>query len=63
MTKQEQKFTCDLISLVGDAVATGTIPEAEDYLVGRYAGVDDPILEHTYNVLLNINKKLVGSAI
>ena len=63
MTKSEQKFACDLISPVGDAVATGTIPEAEDYLVGRYAGVDDPILEHTYNVLSNINKKLVGSAI
>ena len=54
---------CDLISLVANAVATGTIPEAEDYLVGRYAGIDDPILEHTFNVLSNINKKLIGSAI
>ena len=61
MTKQKQKFACDLISLVGDAVATGTIPEAEDYLVGRYAGIDDPILEHTFNVLSTINKKLIGA--
>ena len=62
MTKQEQKFVCDLLSLVGDAVATGTIPEAEDYLIGRYAGMDDPVLEYTYNVLSNINKKLIGAA-
>ena len=62
MKPKEKEFVCDLISLVADAVATGTIPEAEDYLVGRYAGMDDPILEHTYNVLSNINKKLVGAA-
>lgn len=62
MTKQEQKFVCDLISLVGDAVATGTIPEAEDYLMNKYAGTDNEVLEHTYDVLSNINKKLVGSA-
>ena len=63
MKPTERKEVCDLISLVANAVATGTIPEAEDYLVGRYAGVDDPILEHTYNVLSNINKKLIGSAV
>ena len=62
MKPTEKKFVCDLISLVANAVATGTIPEAEDYLVGRYAGVDDPVLEHTYNVLSNINKKLIGAA-
>lgn len=62
MKPTEKKFVCDLISLVANAVATGTIPEAEDYLIGRYAGVDDPVLEHTYNVLSNINKKLIGTA-
>ena len=40
MTKAETKFVCDLLSLVGNAVATGTIPEAEDYLMSKYAGTD-----------------------
>lgn len=62
MKPTEKKFVCDLISLVANAVATGTIPEAEDYLIGRYAGVDDPVLEHTFNVLSNIDKKLIGAA-
>ena len=62
MTKAETKFVCDLLSLVGNAVATGTIPEAEDYLMSKYAGTDNEVLEHTYDVLSNINKKLVGSA-
>ena len=29
----ERKNVCNLISLVANAVASGTIPEAEDYLV------------------------------
>ena len=55
--ESKQKFMCDLISLVANAVATGTIPEAEDYLVEKYQGVQDPILEHTFNVLSQIYNK------
>lgn len=62
MTTKEQKFTCDLISLVANAIATGTIEEAQDYLIDKYQGVDSPILEHTFNVLTNVNKKLVGAS-
>lgn len=54
---EKKKFVCDLISTVADAVASGTIPEAEDYLMEKYANVDDPILEHTYNVLNAIYNK------
>jgi hypothetical protein len=57
MTKQEQKFACELISLVGDAVATGTIPEAEDYLVEHYQGEDNDLIEHSLNVLSSIKNK------
>ena len=57
MRPAEKKFVCDLISLVADAVATGTIPEAEDYLIEHYQGVQDSVLEHTFNVLNNINNK------
>lgn len=53
MKPSEKKFVCDLISLVADAVATGTIPEAEDYLVDRYQGEDNDIIEHTLRVLTN----------
>ena len=62
MTKQEQKFACDLISLVGDAVATGTIPEAEDYLMDHPLK-DDELMEHTLNVLTEINNKQTGVTI
>lgn len=62
MKPQETKFTCDLISLVADAVATGTIEEAQDYLIDKYQGTDNPIVEHTFNVLTTINKKLVGAS-
>ena len=55
--ESKRKFVCDLISLVANAVATGTIPEAEDYLVEKYQGVQDPILEHTFNVLSQIYNK------
>ena len=61
MKPNETKFACDLISLVADAVATGTISEAQDYLVDKYQGVDNPVLEHTFNVLTNVHKKLIGS--
>jgi hypothetical protein len=48
---------CDLISLVANAVATGTIPEAEDYLVDHYQGEDNDLIEHSLNVLTNIKNK------
>lgn len=57
MKQSEKKFVCDLISLVADAVATGTIPEAEDYLVDRYQGEDNEIIEHTLNVLTKQTKQ------
>ena len=57
MTKSEQRFACELISLVGDAVATGTIPEAEDYLIDTSDLYDSDLIEHTLNVLTNIKNK------
>ena len=57
MNVKEQKFVCDLISLVADAVATDTISEAEDYLVDNYQGVQDPVLEHTFDVLSQVFNK------
>ena len=57
MKTTEKKFVCDLISLVANAVATGTISEAEDYLVDRYQGEDNDLIEHSLNVLTSINKQ------
>lgn len=57
MKPKELKLCCDLISLVANAVATGTIPEAEDYLVDHYQGEDSELIEHSLNVLTNINKQ------
>ena len=57
MKPTERKFVCDLISLVANAVATGTIPEAEDYLVDHYQGEDDDLIEHSLNVMSNIKNK------
>ena len=57
MRKPEIEFVNDLISTVGNAVATGTIPEAEDYLIEKYNNIDNPILEHTFNVLNSIHNK------
>lgn len=57
MKPRERKLCCDLISLVGNAVATGTIPEAEDYLCDRYQGEDNELIEHTLQVLTNIQNK------
>ena len=62
MKPKETKFACDLISLVANAVATGTIEEAQDYLIDKYQGIDNPVLEHAFNVLTNINKKLIGAS-
>ena len=57
MKPTEKKFVCDLISLVANAVATGTIPEAEDYLVDQSDLYDGDLIEHTLNVLTNIKNK------
>lgn len=57
MNQKEIKMCCDLISLVGNAVATGTISEAEDYLVDHYQGEDNALVEHSLNVLTSIKNK------
>lgn len=57
MKPAERKFVCDLISLVANAVATGTIPEAEDYLVEYYQGSNDELVEHCLNTMSAISKK------
>ena len=53
----EKKNVCNLISLVANAVATGTISEAEDYLVDQSDLYDDDLIEHSLNVLTNIKNK------
>ena len=60
MKPREKKFACDLISLVANAVATGTIPEAEDYLIDHPLK-DDELMNHTLNVLTTINNKQTGA--
>lgn len=57
MRPTEKKEVCDLISLVANAVATGTIPEAEDFLVEKYQGEDNEIVEHCLNVMSAIKNK------
>ena len=57
MKPKEREFVCNLISLVANAVATGTIPEAEDYLVEHYQGEDNDLIEHSLNVLSSIKNK------
>lgn len=57
MKSVEKKNVCNLISLVANAVATGTIPEAEDYLVDQSDLYDSDLIEHTLNVLTNIKNK------
>ena len=57
MKPVEKKNVCNLISLVANAVATGTIPEAEDYLVDQSDLYDGDLIEHTLNVLTSIKNK------
>lgn len=57
MKQKDKKFVCDLISLVANAVATDTISEAEDYIVDRYQGEDNDLIEHTLNVLTAVKNK------
>lgn len=56
--KSEIKRIKDLMSLIGDAVATNSISEAEDYLVERYSNeLDDEFIQHTFNILDGIHNK------
>jgi hypothetical protein len=57
MKQSDKKFVCDLISLVANAVATDTISEAEDYVVDRYQGEDNDVIEHVLNTLTAISNK------
>lgn len=57
MKPTEKKFVCELLSLVANAVATDTIPEAEDYLVEHFQGEDNDVVEHTLNVLTAVKNK------
>ena len=57
MKSFEKKNVCNLISLVANAVATGTISEAEDYLVDQSDLYDDDVIEHTLKILTNIKNK------
>ena len=55
MTIHEQKLVADLISLVANAVATDTIPEAIEYMVNYYP--EDELTDHTYAVLTKIQQQ------
>ncbi len=57
MRPTERKEICNLISLVADAIVSDTIPEAEDYLVEKYQGEDNEIVEHCLNVMSAIKNK------
>ena len=57
MKAVEKKNVCNLISLVANAVASGTISEAEDYLVDTSDLYDSDLIEHTLNVLTNVKNK------
>ena len=56
MKPSERKLCCDLINLVANAVATGTIPEAQDYLQEKYDEPDE-LIDHTFNILTIIYNK------
>lgn len=59
MRPQERKLMCDIISTVANAVATDTIPEAEDYLQEKYDDNNAEVIDHALNVLTTIyNKQL-----
>lgn len=57
MKPKEVKEVCDLISLVANAIASGTIPEAQDYMLEKYDDPDDEIVSHAFQVLTKINKR------
>ena len=55
--KVNEKLAKDLISLVADAVASDTIPEAEDYIISQYQGEDNELIEHILTVLSKIHNE------
>lgn len=55
--KNNQKLACDLISLVANAIATGTVTEAQDYLIEKYNNEENPLITHAFRVLTEINNK------
>lgn len=57
MRPVEKKLMCDIISTVANAVATDTIPEAEDYLQEKYDDNNTEIIDHALNVLTTIYNK------
>ena len=58
MKPTEKKLVCDLISLVANAVAEGSIPEAEDSIIdGKFDYLGNEVIEHTFNGLTTIYNK------
>lgn len=57
MKPKEVKEVCDLISLVANAIASGTIPEAQDYMLEKYDDPDNEVVSHSFQVLTKINKR------
>ena len=57
MKPKEQKYVCDIISIVANAVATGTIPEAQDYMLEKFDDINCPIFQHAFSVLDMIQNK------
>ena len=57
MKPKEVKEVCDLISLVANAVSTGTIPEAQDYMLEKYDDPSDEVVSHAFQVLTQIQNK------
>ena len=57
MKTSEEKFVCALISLVANAIATGTISEAEDYLQERYLSGENKIVDHAFAVMDAVKNK------
>lgn len=57
MKPKEVKKVCDLINIVANAVATGTIPEAQDYILEKYDDPSDEVVNHTFQVLTQIQNK------
>lgn len=55
MKATEKKLVCDLISIVANAVVTGTIPEAEDYIIDHFE--EDDLVNHSLTVMSKIYNK------
>ena len=57
MKPKETKEVCDLISLVANAIASGTIPETQDYMLEKYDDPSNEVVSHAFQVLTEINKR------